>query len=40
MQRLGSEVGLSESEAIDLVRMLGTDWSYLVQEARLLGLKR
>ena len=40
IQRLVSEIGLSESEAIDLVRVLGTDWSSLVREARLLRSKR
>lgn len=40
IKRLVSEIGLSESEAIDLVRVLGTDWSSLVREARLLRSKR
>lgn len=39
IRRLVSEIGLSESEAIDLVRVLGTDWSSLVREARLLRSK-
>ena len=40
IQRLAKETGVSEAEAPDLVRLLGTDWSSLVREARLLKMRR
>lgn len=38
-KRLVQETGITEAEASDLVTMLGTDWSSLLREARLLKRK-
>lgn len=34
--RLVREIGITESQATDLVAILGTDWSSLVREARII----
>jgi hypothetical protein len=39
IQRLVKETGVTNAEASDLVRLLGTDWSSLVREARVLKMK-
>jgi hypothetical protein len=40
IQRLVKETGITEAEASDLLTVLGTDWSSLVREARVLKMKR
>lgn len=40
IQRLVKETGITETEASDLVTVLGSDWSSLVREARILRPKR
>lgn len=40
IQRLVRETGITEAEASDLLTVLGTDWSSLVREARILKTKR
>ena len=40
IQRLVQETGITEAEASDLLTVLGSDWSSLVREARLLKQKR
>jgi hypothetical protein len=39
-QRLVKETSITESEAADLVSVLGTDWSSLVREARVIRRRR
>jgi hypothetical protein len=39
-QRLAKETGITESEAADLVSVLGTNWSSLVREARVIRRRR
>jgi uncharacterized lipoprotein len=36
VERLIQETGITEAQARELVSMLGTDWSSLMREARLL----
>ena len=36
IERLVRETGITEGEASDLLTVLGTDWSSLVREARIL----
>lgn len=40
IQRLVQETGITEAEASGLLTVLGSDWSSLVREARLLKQKR
>lgn len=40
IQRLVKETGITEVEALDLITVLGVNWSSLVREARLLRTKR
>ncbi|MBZ9967822.1 hypothetical protein LB561_14135 [Mesorhizobium sp. B292B1B] len=35
-RRLAKEVGISESEALGLIKLIGADWSSLLREARFL----
>jgi hypothetical protein len=39
-QRLAKETGITESEAADLISVLGTNWSSLVREARVIRRRR
>jgi hypothetical protein len=39
-QRLAKETGITEPEAADLVIVLGTIWSSLVREARVIRRRR
>jgi hypothetical protein len=39
-RRLVKEVGISEQEARDLIKLIGTDWNSLVREARFLKHRR
>jgi hypothetical protein len=39
IQRLVKETGITEAEASNLLTLLGSDWSSLVREARLLKPK-
>jgi hypothetical protein len=39
IQRLVKETGITETEASDLLTLLGSDWSSLVREAKLLKPK-
>jgi hypothetical protein len=39
-QRLAKETGITESEAADLLSVLGTNWSSLVREARVIRRRR
>ena len=36
VRRLVLEIGITEAQAVELVAILGTDWSSLVREARVL----
>ena len=36
VRRLSKEVGISEAEAHDLIKLVGTDWNSLLREARFL----
>ena len=38
--RLVESTGISKSEALELISILGSDWSSLVREAKLLPRKR
>jgi len=40
IKRLVQETGITETQAAELVAILGTDWSSLVREAHLLTKKR
>jgi len=40
IQQLVKETGITEAEASALLTVLGTDWSSLVREARILKAKR
>lgn len=40
IQRLVKETGITEAEASDLLTLIGSDWSSLVREARLVRPKR
>ena len=40
IQRLVRETGITEQQARELVILLGSDWSSLVREAKLLKPKR
>ena len=35
-RRLAKEVGISETDARDLIKLVGTDWNSLLREARFL----
>ncbi|MER8980546.1 hypothetical protein [Mesorhizobium sp. M0510] len=35
-RRLSEEVGISEPDARDLIKLIGTDWNSLLREARFL----
>ncbi len=39
-QRLIKETGISESEAADLISVLGTNWPSLVREAKAISKRR
>ncbi|RWP80075.1 MAG: hypothetical protein EOR11_29335 [Mesorhizobium sp.] len=36
-RRLSEEVGISELDARDLIKLIGTDWNSLLREARFLN---
>ncbi|TIM17785.1 MAG: hypothetical protein E5Y74_27885 [Mesorhizobium sp.] len=36
-RRLAEEVGISELDARDLIKLIGTDWNSLLREARFLN---
>ncbi|MER9370364.1 hypothetical protein NKI66_30810 [Mesorhizobium sp. M0518] len=36
VRRLSEEVGISEPDARDLIKLIGTDWNSLLREARFL----
>ncbi|MDF2389700.1 hypothetical protein JMG10_50325 [Nostoc ellipsosporum NOK] len=36
VKRLVEETGISEADALELIRLLGLNWSSLVREARVL----
>ena len=40
VKRLVQETGISEAQALELIRLIGLDWSSLVREAKLLAKKR
>ncbi len=40
VKQLVKETGITEAEAVDLVALLGWNWSSLVREARILMRKR
>jgi hypothetical protein len=35
-KRLSEEAGISETDARDLIKLIGTDWNSLLREARFL----
>ncbi|MCQ8872242.1 hypothetical protein NP945_10465 [Mesorhizobium sp. LMG17149] len=35
-RRLSEEVGISEPDALGLIKLIGTDWNSLLREARFL----
>lgn len=40
IRRLVEETGITRDEAQDLLMLLGTDWSSLIREAKILKKKR
>jgi hypothetical protein len=40
VERLVEETGITEAQARELVILLGTDWSSLIREAKLIQKKR
>lgn len=39
-RRLANEVGIPEVDALDLIKLIGTDWNSLLREARFLKTQR